>query len=90
MAPKSLGDARKALKLTQQQLADISGLSQYAVTQIETGESCPNKMTRKKLESILGPIDWLESAEVMASLAEWLQTDRNKKIRFLKSKIHEL
>lgn len=53
-------EARKLKKLSQAKLAEIAGLSQVAISLIETGKSEPNADTRRRLEQALGcRINWL-------------------------------
>lgn len=52
--------ARKAKKLSQAKLAEIAGLSQVAISLIETGKTVPNAETRRRLEQALDcRINWL-------------------------------
>lgn len=47
-------ELRKAAGLTQEQLAEKSGIGQSHVCRIEKGEHCPNALTRQKLAKALG------------------------------------
>jgi transcriptional regulator with XRE-family HTH domain len=51
---------RKEKKLSQEQLAKLSGLTSVTISLIETGKVFPNTQTRKKLERALGQrINWM-------------------------------
>lgn len=54
--------ARNKRKMTQIELAIKTGLSQTALSQIETGYAYPRESTRKKIEDVLGiSVDWLST-----------------------------
>ncbi len=56
----TLSDARKNKGLSQEGLADKCDLSQWTITQIETGKIAPRPESRKRIENVLGQkIDWL-------------------------------
>jgi predicted transcriptional regulator len=50
--------------LTQDQLGNWAGVHRVIVSRIETGAMSPNRSTRQKLESVLGRVDWLETASI--------------------------
>ena len=54
---KWLVDFRAKAKMTQAQLAEITGIAQNTVASIETGERNPSVPTAKKIASALG-FDW--------------------------------
>ncbi len=54
-----LKSARKASKLTQQELAEQVGVSQSMICQLESGSERLSESLRQRLESVLRvPIDW--------------------------------
>jgi len=55
-----LRTVRKEKKLSQEDLADLIGMRQSSLTEVETGRRLPRKSTRLKIERILGSdIDWI-------------------------------
>lgn len=57
-----LKQARTKMKMTQIELAEKTGLSQTALSQIETGYAYPRFSTCKKIEEVLGvEIDWMKT-----------------------------
>ena len=50
--------ARAEKNLTQQQLAFIVDVSQVTLSHIENGVVRPYQSTKKKIEDVLGKIDW--------------------------------
>jgi transcriptional regulator with XRE-family HTH domain len=59
MDSKTLKEKRLAARLSQDKLSALSGISQFAISQIETGKAVPNRNTRASLERVLGVINWL-------------------------------
>lgn len=55
---KTLKEARIEKQWSQGDLSEICGLTSVTISNLERGVTRPQKRTRKKLESILGPIDW--------------------------------
>lgn len=61
--PMRLQDARARRKLTQQQLADLAGISRRRLAGYENGESLPKRSTLLSIASALGvPPAWLTGA----------------------------
>lgn len=56
---------RQAKKLTQDQLEELSGISRYTISEIETGGNWPRDVTLEKLASSLGvkPTDFFTDSE---------------------------
>jgi len=54
---KSVKEVRKALGVTQNELAEKSGLTQGAISQIENSQTHPNKETLGKIAEALGVIE---------------------------------
>lgn len=61
---KRLADVRKAHDMTQEQLADASGVHRVTIARIETGETSPKAETLKRLADTLGVLvdDLLDKA----------------------------
>lgn len=62
----NLRQSRRLKKMSQERLAELSGLTQIAISNIETGKASPNASTRRALEKALGGIhiDWLSGKGV--------------------------
>lgn len=50
-------DARQAQRLSQQELADLSGISLRTIQRLEKGISSPRPYTLRKLEGVLSPLE---------------------------------
>lgn len=63
---------RKEMNLTQQQLADLCGLSRVSISNFESGKAEPTKDTLKKIADVLGlkPVMLLESYSEIKDLKE--------------------
>lgn len=57
----TLKKARTENHWTQKHLAEACGITTVTISNLERGVTRPQKRTRKKLESILGPIDWIQT-----------------------------
>lgn len=55
---QSLFIARISRGWSQQELANLVGLTQTTISHLETGRTAPKVQTRHSLESVLGTIDW--------------------------------
>lgn len=55
---EKLNIARIRENWTQAQLANVCGVTTVTISNLERGVTRPQKSTKKKIESILGPIDW--------------------------------
>lgn len=61
----TLAEIRSRKKITQQQLAEITGLSQVAISRIQRGIARPRLQTRKLLEFALGTqVDWQQTKQL--------------------------
>lgn len=49
---------RQQKGLSQTELAELTGLSQVAISLIEQGKTKPRKASKQKIEKVLGPVDW--------------------------------
>lgn len=54
---ESIADKRKTKDLTQQEMADLIGISRQYYNDIENGKRKPSVSTAKKIEGVLG-VDW--------------------------------
>ena len=59
---QDLRSIREQKRLSQVDLAGITGISQPHIQALEAGKFIPRDGTRQKLEGILGDIDWLDTA----------------------------
>ena len=55
----NLPQIRSASGYSQMKLAELTGISQSTISQIEQGRTYPQAVTRYKIEKILGPVDWI-------------------------------
>ena len=53
-----LRTARQKLNLTQLEVVELTGVSEPTISMAENGLQSPQGITRDRLESLLGPIDW--------------------------------
>jgi predicted transcriptional regulator len=60
----SLKQTRKAKGLTQRDLSERTGIVQSHISEIETGTFKANLSTRRKIEAVLGKVDWLETTVI--------------------------
>ncbi len=74
---KTLKEARIEKHWSQEDLSEVCGITTVTISNLERGVTRPQKRTRKKLESILGPIDWIQTENEGlinsegASIPEW-------------------
>jgi DNA-binding XRE family transcriptional regulator len=54
----TLKDARTQANINQYGLAQLTGLTQTTISLIETGRVQPSAPTRRKIQAVLGSIDW--------------------------------
>ncbi|MBT3384919.1 MAG: helix-turn-helix transcriptional regulator [Prolixibacteraceae bacterium] len=54
MVGKSIKERRKALRVTQPQLAELAGISVNTLYKIERGQANPTLHTLKKIANVLG------------------------------------
>lgn len=57
----TLKEARKKHNLSQKDLAELTGISQANISIIESGRTLPGLNTRKKIESAIGKVDFLQT-----------------------------
>jgi len=96
--PERLKDARRALGLTQKQLAERSGTSQAMVSLYETGARVPGDDTVASMAGQLDvPADWLNGRDEMADsggispeLAAFVSSDMGRKLSLTEADILHL
>ena len=54
----NLRQTRKANNLTQQALADLTGLTQATINNLEIGRHKAWQITREKIQAVLGKVDF--------------------------------
>jgi len=54
----TLREARAKHNITQQELAEATGLSHVTISNIETLKAEPRPATRRRIEVVLGNVDW--------------------------------
>ena len=90
---------REMRRLTQQELAETTGLSQPHLTALESGQLFPRRRTRQRVERILGPeIDWVstltrDKGHIGYALKELLNTDEPglpERLKFCRQYLHAL
>ena len=85
---------RISKKLTQQQLSELTGISQSTIASIETGNIWPELSSRLRFEYILGEIDWTltrfqnikhrqEGEFISSILLDYLKKDTELRKRFI-------
>lgn len=89
-----LRTVRKNSCLTQQDVAGMMGIRQCTIAELESGMRLPRSRTKKKLEGLLGEIDWKQTLagserhHLMFALNEFINEsgpgDPKEKIRFAK------
>ncbi len=52
---------RRERLYSQSKLAELSGLPQTTISQVETGIRKPHRQTKMRIENILGSVDWKET-----------------------------
>jgi len=94
-----LRSIRNSAGLTQDDLAQLCGLSQSHIASIESGKLLPQKRTRAKLERLLGSeINWLTTLaqdrdHIGYALNELINTDEpgvSERIHYCRQYLHEL
>ncbi len=56
---ETLSKARKRKKITQKDIQALTGIPQKVISRLETGQSSPQKRILKRVESVLGRLNWL-------------------------------
>ena len=59
----TLQEARLGSGWTQGKLAELLDTTQATISHIETGKTSPSDLSRRRLESIFGRIDWKRTKE---------------------------
>ncbi|HEY8041344.1 MAG TPA: helix-turn-helix transcriptional regulator [Polyangiaceae bacterium] len=73
-APALLGDARRALMLSQEQLANAIGSSKRTVQRWETNRAHPSTGEMAKVAALVHPQDPAIAAEIAASIGQTLES----------------
>jgi len=96
---KDLRTIREERNLSQQDLADLTGLSQSHIANIESGQLLPNSRTCKRIEKVLGSeINWLttlaqDRGHIGYALRELINSEApgsSDRILFCKQYLNEL
>lgn len=56
-----LRTARRRQSYSQELLGDVIGLSQVSIANFESGRIVPRPEHRRRIEQVLGPIDWVRT-----------------------------
>ena len=95
---QTLIEARQKANLSQAAIAAIAVTTPATLSMIENGKVLPRKTVRRRVESVLGEIDWLgtrlagisygeENTEVIEAIVYYLQNssggNRREKLQFL-------
>lgn len=67
---------RKLKGLTQDKLSDLTGIAQSYLSEIERGVNKANQITRKKIQSVLGQVDWIETESVRLRETSYYKAER--------------
>ena len=100
-----LQEVREAKGLNQKALADLIQMSNISVSLIEAGKTYPLAITRARITSILGPVDFTETRlqslgfkgkqpavadHIIKYILSSPETDRKRKIAYLRRIINEI
>ena len=73
---KSLYNTRKEKGVTQEKLAEMTGILQPNLSAIENGRRNPTEKVRERIEKVLGKIDWLESEQIHVESGTYYKAER--------------
>ena len=73
---RNMRDTRRSLSITQDQLADETGIPQSNLSAIENGKYKPNQNTRQRIEQSLGKIDWIENEKITLRKDSYFNAER--------------
>ena len=62
-----LKEARIRANLTQEELCALVDMTPASISRIENGLAMPHPATRKKIEEVLGPVDWLNEGRPLST-----------------------
>ena len=95
----NLLEARKQAGLTQENIAELAGITHVTINQIEGGLVFPNKTTRQRIVFAIGEVDFVGtrlrhlklengSSQIATAILEYLhsstEADRATKVRFIR------
>jgi len=95
----NLRTVREQKRLTQQDLAGITGISQPHIQALEAGKYLPQRRTRKRIEQILGAeIDWqltitFDKSHITAKMIELLNLQADgvlERVTHVKRLLHSI
>jgi len=74
---KDLKSTRKALRVTQLELSEMTGINQGYLSELERGVHPPSERTRNKIESALGTkIDWIGMTDTKFLKGSYYESER--------------
>jgi len=76
MAALNMREARKRAHYTQEALAHVIGSYKNHVSWLERGIHTPNEATRKKIESVLGDVDWFETSRMVLQQGSMFRAEK--------------
>jgi DNA-binding XRE family transcriptional regulator len=71
----SLTETRKQQKVDQRDLAQYIGISATALSFIENGRAAPSNLTKKRIESLLGEINWMTTIKPKKRVSNYYQLE---------------
>jgi transcriptional regulator with XRE-family HTH domain len=72
----NLKEARKAAKMSQEELAEKTKTSQGRICAIERGVNRANQETREKIEGVIGKIDWLATCGIKLRAGTYFKCEK--------------
>jgi predicted transcriptional regulator len=72
---RSLRQIRKEMRLTQEELSKLTGVHRVLISRAELGEVHPRPSTRKRLESVLGHVDWFEGRVFQTKTGDYYKAE---------------
>jgi predicted transcriptional regulator len=73
---KAMKDRRRELHITQDVLADATGIPQQNISALEHGRFKPNQSTRSRIEKVLGKVDWIENEKIVLRKDSYFKAER--------------
>lgn len=73
---RNMYETRKSLNLTQDALSHLTGIAQSYLSEIERGVNKPTQATREKIQTILGPVDWIETGAITLRETSYYKAER--------------
>jgi transcriptional regulator with XRE-family HTH domain len=72
---KTLLNARRARGLRQRELAELTELTQGQISNLERYVCNPTRDSKRRIEKVLGHIDWIGNSNVMLRNATWVDSE---------------